>query len=67
MEKIIKIEGMMCPRCEARVKAALEALPQVKEAIPDREKNMATVVLGEELPYEVLKACVQEQGYTVID
>ena len=66
MEKIIKIEGMMCSHCEARVKKALEALPQVAEAIPDHENNMARVILNENLEFEVLKTCVEDQGYDVI-
>lgn len=67
MEKIIKIEGMMCSHCEARVKKALEALPQVIEAIPDHENNIATVKLSEDVPFEVLKTCVEDQGYDVKD
>lgn len=67
MEKIIKIDGMMCSRCEERVKKALEALPQVTEAIPDHEKNMATVILNEEVDFAVLKTCVEDQGFDVID
>lgn len=67
MEKIIKIEGMMCSHCEARVKKALEALPQVIEAIPDHENNIATVKLSEDIPFEVLKTCVEDQGYDVKD
>lgn len=67
MEKVIKIEGMMCEHCEARVKKALEAIPQVEEAIPDHANNMATVKLSEDIPFEVLKTCVEDQGYDVID
>lgn len=67
MEKIIKIDGMMCSRCEERVKKALEALPQVTEAIPDHEKNIATVILNEEVDIAVLKTCVEDQGFDVID
>lgn len=67
MEKIIKIDGMMCSRCEERVKKALEALPQVTEAIPDHEKNIATVILSEEVDFAVLKTCVEDQGFDVID
>lgn len=66
MEKIIKIDGMMCSRCEERVKKALEALPQVEEAIPDHEKNIATVILSEDIPFETLKTCVEDQGFDVI-
>ena len=48
------------------VEKALEALPQVVEAIPDHENNMAKVILSEDLAFEVLKTCVEDQGYDVI-
>ena len=67
MEKIIKIEGMMCARCEERVKKALEALPQVEKAVPDHEKNIATVTLSEDVSFETLKTCVEDQGFDVVD
>ena len=66
MEKVIKIEGMMCGRCEERVKKALEALPQVELAVPDHEKNIATVTLSEDVPFETLKTCVEDQGFDVV-
>ena len=66
MEKVIKIEGMMCARCEERVKKALEALPQVEKAVPDHEKNIATVTLSEDLPFETLKTCIEDQGFDVV-
>ena len=37
MEKTMEIKGMMCGHCEARVKKALEALPQVDEAAVSHE------------------------------
>ena len=37
MKKIRTVEGMMCPHCETRVKKALEALPQVDEAVVSHE------------------------------
>ncbi len=66
MEKIMKIEGMMCPHCEARVKKCLEALPEVSEAIVSHEKDEARVVLLSEISDEVLKKAVEDQGYTVL-
>ena len=55
MEKIMKIEGMMCPHCEAHVKKALEAIEGVTEAIPSHEKNEAIVRLSAEVSDAVLK------------
>lgn len=66
MEKTIKIEGMMCPHCEATVKKALEGLSGVKEAAVSHEAGTAVVSLTEEVPDEVLKKTVEEQGYKVL-
>ena len=66
MEKTMKIEGMMCGHCEARVKKALEALPQVTEAAVSHEKGGAVVTLNAQLDNETLKKAVEEQDYKVI-
>ena len=65
MEKIIMIEGMMCGHCEARVKKALEALPEVKEAVVSHESGTAEVKLETEIADEVLKKAVEDQDYKV--
>ena len=65
MEKTMKIEGMMCMHCEARVKKCLEALPEVTEAIVSHENGTAVVKLGAELTDEVLKNTVEAQDYKV--
>ena len=66
MEKTMKIEGMMCGHCEARVKKVLEAFEQVDEAIVSHENGTAIVKLNSELSADVLKAAVEEQDYTVV-
>ena len=66
MEKTMKIEGMMCGHCEARVKKCLEALPEVAEAVVNHEAGTAVVTLNENISDEVLKRTVEEQDYTVI-
>ena len=66
MEKTMKIKGMMCGHCEARVKKCLSELPGVAEAIVSHKKNSAVVKLAEEVSDETLKATVEAQGYTVI-
>ena len=63
MEITLNIEGMMCPHCEARVKKALEAIPEVAEAAPSHEKNNAVVKLNGELDPSVLVAAVEAAGY----
>ncbi len=66
MEKTMKIEGMMCGHCEARVKKTLEALPQVTEAQVSHEKGTAVVKLNAEVFNEELTKAVEEQDYKVI-
>ena len=66
MTRTMKIEGMMCGHCEARVKKSLEALPQVKEAVVSHEAGTAVVTLNEEVDNSVLKQAVEEQDYKVV-
>lgn len=66
MKKTIKIEGMMCPHCEAHVKNALEALEGVDSAEVSHKDGAAVVTLSAEVLDETLKATVEAQGYKVI-
>ena len=66
MVKTMKIEGMMCPHCEARVKKALEALEGVENAVADHEKGTAVVTLSAPVAEEALKAAVEAQDYQVL-
>ena len=66
MEKTMKIEGMMCGHCEARVKKCLEALEGVNEAAVSHEAGTAVVTLGGTVTDEALKKAVQDQDYKVI-
>ena len=65
MEKTMEIKGMMCGHCEARVKKALEALPQVEEALVSHEAGTAVVKLKEAAADDVLKKAVEDQDYEV--
>ena len=65
MKKVMKIEGMMCQHCEARVKKALEAVDGVVSAAPDHEKNEAVLELSKAVSDEVLTAAVTDAGYEV--
>ncbi len=67
MTVTMKIEGMMCPRCEAHVKSALEKIPGVEIATPNHTTNSAEVVLTEEVEFNVLKSAVENEGYTVLE
>ena len=66
MEQTKKMEGMMCTHCEARVKKALEALPEVSTADVSHEKGTAVVTLSGQLADEALKKAVEDQDYKVL-
>ena len=66
MKKTIKIEGLMCSHCEARVKKALEAVPGVASANADHEKGQAVVELSADVADDALKAAVEAQDYKVL-
>ena len=66
MSKTMKIDGMMCMHCVAHVKKALEALDGVEAATASHEAGNAIVTLTKDVPYEMLKAAVEEAGYTVL-
>ena len=65
MEKTMNIQGMMCGHCEARVKKALEALPEVASAEVSHEAGTAVVTLKSAVADDVLKKAVEDQDYTV--
>lgn len=67
MKKTIKIEGMMCGHCEARVKKCLEEISAVEEAVVSHEKGTAVVKLSGEVKNDVLKDAVEAQDYKVVD
>ena len=65
MKKTLHVEGMMCGHCEARVKKALEALPEVSEAVVSHEAGTAIVTLSAAVSDETLKKAVEDQDYKV--
>ena len=65
MQRTIKIKGMMCEHCEARVRHALEALPEVSQAEVSHKKGTAVVSLNAEVDNDKLKQAVEEQMYQV--
>ena len=66
MTKTMKIEGMMCGHCEARVKKCLEALPEVEKAEVSHEAGTAVVALSAAVDDAVLKKTVEDQDYQVL-
>ena len=65
MKKTIQIEGMMCGHCEATVKKALEALPEVTEAAVSHTAGTAVVTLSAPVDDAVLKSTVEAKDYKV--
>ncbi len=67
MEKTMKIEGMMCGHCEARVKKVLETLDAVEAAVVSHEAGTAVVTLKAEISNEELKKVIEDQDYQVLE
>ena len=63
MTKTLKIEGMMCGHCEARVKKTLEELPFVESATPSHENNNAVITLSGDFDEEAVRAAITAQDY----
>ncbi len=64
MEKTLNIDGMMCEKCEAHVRKALEGIDgvtAVKEVSHD--KNVAVVTVSDEIAEDVFKAAIDDAGY----
>lgn len=66
MEKVFKVEGMMCANCEKHVKNALEAIGGVTEAIPNHMAENVIVKMADNIPDEILKAAVSKAGYKAV-
>lgn len=67
MKKTIKINGMMCGHCEARVKQLLEAFSEVKSADVSHKKNTAVLDLSSEIDNKKVKEAIEEAGYNVVE
>ena len=67
MEITMKIEGMMCPHCEANVKKTLEEFAEVREAVVSHKEGTAIITLDADLGVATLKKAVEDKGYKVIE
>lgn len=67
MTKVIKIEGMMCPHCEAHVKKTLEAFDEITLATPSHERNEAVIEYTTEPDMNEIARAVEEAGYKLVD
>ena len=62
----ITVEGMMCPRCVAHVKEALEGVKGVKNATVDLESKTATVTVPASVSLASLTDAIKKAGYEVV-
>lgn len=67
MQKIIKVDGMMCPHCEAHVKEALEALEGVESVVASHVEKTVTVTLSADVEDAVLHSTIEAKGYKVME
>ena len=66
MTKTLKIDGMMCEHCEARVKKTLEALPFIAEAVPSHTAKTAVVTLSGAFDEAAVKKAIEDQDYSYL-
>lgn len=67
MQKTIKIEGMMCPRCSGHVTDALVKLDGVESANVSHETGLAQLTLSKDISNDILSKAVTEAGYEVVE
>ena len=65
MEKKMIVNGLMCPKCEAKAVKALEAIDGVEKAVASHTENNAVVTLSKDVADDVLKKAVEDAGYEV--
>ena len=66
MEKILKIEGMMCNHCVMHVQKTLAAIPGVAEVTVSLEEKNAKVKLNQKVAAEVFKTAIEDAGYQFV-
>jgi Cu2+-exporting ATPase len=66
MTKTVRIEGMMCEHCEARVKKTLEALAGVEKAEVSHKSGTAVLTLAQEVSDDVIREAVEAQDYKFV-
>ena len=67
MEYTMKVEGMMCPRCEAHVDDAIRAKFNVESSQSSHDKGETVIVSAAALPADDVKAAIEAAGYKVLD
>lgn len=65
METVIKVEGMMCTHCKARVEKVCKAVPGVADAVVDLAAKTVTVTGDVDL--QAVKKAITDADYTVVE
>ena len=66
MEKVIRVDGMMCHHCEMRVENALLALDGVGSVKADHEEKEVIVTLEKDVSDALLRSTIEKEGYKVL-
>ena len=66
MEKIIKVNGMMCPHCEAHAAAACKALDGVVDAVASHKEGTVRVTLSKDVADTVIAEAIKGAGYEAL-
>ena len=66
MTKTVKIEGMMCPHCEAIVKGALEGLDNITAAEVSHEAGTAVLTLSDDVSADLIQKTIEDKGYKFV-
>ena len=66
MEKTLKVKGMMCPHCEARVKKVVEKIPGVESAVASHTEGTVVITMTEDVDLALIKEAIEDQDYKVI-
>jgi len=65
MEVVIKVEGMMCSHCKARVESVCKAIAGVQDAVVDLQAKTVTVTGNADVA--ALKKAITDADYQVIE
>ena len=65
METVIKVEGMMCSHCKARVEKVCKAVPGTQDAVVDLADKTVTVTGTADTA--ALKQAIRDADYQVVE
>lgn len=65
MEKVIKVEGMVCTGCENRLKNALKLIDKVEDVKASHEENTVTITSKKEIDLKTIYEKIEDLGFTV--